>query len=37
LDEFPDGGPDLCSALIDLFDEIINEVVADFHREHLVG
>lgn len=33
LTEFPDGGPELCGAIVDLFDEIINEVVADVYRE----
>jgi hypothetical protein len=36
LAEFPDGGPELCGAIVDLFDETINEAIADFHREHLV-
>jgi hypothetical protein len=34
LAEFPDGGPDLCSALADLFVEMSSEVVADVYREH---
>ena len=33
LAEFPDGGPELCGAIVDLFDETINEVVADVYRE----
>jgi hypothetical protein len=34
LDEFPDAGPELCDALIDLFDEAIDEVATDIIREH---
>jgi hypothetical protein len=34
LAEFPDGGPELCSALADLFVETTNEVIADIYREH---
>jgi hypothetical protein len=34
LDEFPDVGPDLCDAIVDLIIETTNEIVADVYREH---
>jgi hypothetical protein len=33
LAEFPNGGSELCDSLVDLFDEVIDETIADFHRE----
>jgi hypothetical protein len=33
LDEFPDGGPELCGAIVDLIIETTNEIVADVYRE----
>jgi hypothetical protein len=33
LAEFPNGGPELCGALVDIFDEAVSEAIADFHRE----
>jgi hypothetical protein len=34
LAEFPNGGLELCDALIDFFDEVIDEVATDIIREH---
>jgi len=34
LDEFPDGGPGLCDAIVALVVETTNEILTDVYREH---